>query len=560
MNHSRDGYDYIIVGAGSAGCVLANRLSADSNCRVLLLEAGGNDAHFWLKLPVGYFRSIYDSRFSWQFKTEREASTGMRDIVWPRGRVLGGSSSINGLLYIRGQRADYDDWEAQGAHGWSYADVLPFFKRSERYAGGETPFHGASGELGVSDLRNDHPYCEAWLIAGEEAGFSRTADFNGAKDEGLGPYQLTLRGHWRCSAATAFLHPVRHRPNLTVLTGVHVTRVLFEGDNACGVEWIADGVMHSARAEQETLLSAGALQSPQLLQLSGIGDESMLRQHGITTRVHAPEVGMNLRDHYQARVIVKLKERMSLNDDIRNPIKLAEMGAQWLFGKRGPLTVGAGQVGGLVATEHAINARPDVLFNVMPLSVDKPGDPLHRFSGFSASVTQCRPESSGAVTLRSADPFAAPLIHANYLHEARDIKTLVSGLKLLRHIFDQPTFRALVTGEEYLPGTSQRSDAQLEAFARQKGGTVFHPVGTCRMGSDSTAVVDADLRVQGVGRLRVIDASVMPTMISTNTNAAAIMIGEKGAGLVAGSVRSAMPGTRQPLESQVCTKEAAEAL
>jgi choline dehydrogenase len=523
-------FDYVIVGAGSAGCVLANRLSADGKHSVLLLEAGPKDTNLWIHVPLGYGKLFKEKTVNWMYQTEPEPGLDGRTVFQPRGKVLGGSSSINGLLYVRGQHADYDRWRQHGNAGWGFDDVLPYFKKAENQQRGGDKYHGVGGPLPVSDLGHPDPLSAAFIDAAAETGLPKNPDFNGATQEGAGFFQTTTRDGRRASTAVAYLRPAKGRHNLRVETAALAQRILFEGRRARAVEYRQAGALRTARARKEILVSSGAYNSPQLLQLSGVGPAELLQKHGIDVVFDAPGVGHDLQDHLQVRVIMRCAKSVTLNDVVNSSVRKILTGLQYAAFRTGPLTIAAGTSGAFFKT-HPRLATPDIQIHFLPFSTDKMGEKLHSFSGFTASVCQLRPESRGSLRIRSADPTAPPEIRINYLATEVDRTANVEGLKILRKILQAPALRPYVI-EEIDPGAKVSSDEALLAYCRQRGSTIYHPTSTCRMGNDPLAVVDQRLRVRGLDGLRVVDGSIMPDLVSGNTNAAIIMIAEKASDMI----------------------------
>ncbi|HEX6111837.1 MAG TPA: GMC family oxidoreductase N-terminal domain-containing protein [Geminicoccaceae bacterium] len=527
---STGSFDYVIVGAGTAGCVLANRLSAEPDVSVLLLEAGGRDDWIWIHIPVGYLYTQNNPRTDWCFRTEPEPGLNGRALAYPRGKVLGGCSSINGMIYMRGQRADYDQWRQAGNRGWGWDDVLPYFKRSEDYAHGAGEMHGAGGEWRVEEQRLSWEILDAFREAAAEVGIPKTSDFNRGDNEGCGYFQVNQRRGVRWSTAKAFLRPAMARPNLTVLTGAEATRIAFEGRRALGLHFRQNGRISYAGVRCELLLATGAIGSPQLLQLSGIGPGELLQELGVPV-VHALQgVGENLQDHLQLRLVYQVANTRTLNEDANRLLGRARMGLQYLLFRRGPLTMAPSQLGAFAKSDPS-RETPNLEYHVQPLSLDKFGDPLHPFPAFTASVCNLRPESRGHVRIRSPDPAMPPAIRPNYLATEADRMVAADAIRLTRRICAARAM-ARFAPKEYRPGPEFQSEADLARAAGEIGTTIFHPVGTCKMGSDPMAVVDDRLRVHGIGGLRVIDASIMPTITSGNTNAPVIMIAEKAADMI----------------------------
>ena len=524
-------FDYVVVGAGSAGCALAARLSEDPTVTVALLEAGGRDVNPWIHVPVGYFKTMHNPSVDWCFRTEGDKGLNGRSLQWPRGKVLGGSSSLNGLLYVRGQHEDYDRWRQMGCEGWGWDEVLPVFKRAEDQERGEDEYHGVGGPLTVSNMRLSRPICDAWVAAAQEAGYAFNTDYNGASQEGVGYFQLTTRNGRRCSAAVAYLKPARKRPNLSVITRASTRRVVFEGRRASGVLYTTKGgEPRVVRARREIVLSAGAIGSPQILMLSGIGPAQHLVDFGVEPLVDAPGVGENLQDHLQARLVYKCNEP-TLNDEVRSYFDQARIGLKYIMFRAGPMTMAASLAVGFMKTRPEL-ATPDIQFHVQPWSADSPGEGVHPFSAFTMSVCQLRPESRGTVRLRDGDHTTHPSITPNYLATETDRRTVVEGVRIARRIATHDPLRGKISSE-FRPGPDvPDEDAALLDWVRATATTIYHPTGTCRMGSDEGAVLDPRLRVRGVQGLRVADCSIMPEIVSGNTNAPAIMIGERASDFI----------------------------
>jgi choline dehydrogenase len=542
-----EAFDFIVVGAGSAGCVLANRLTASGRHRVLLLEAGPPDLHPWLHIPLGFGKLFSDRRFNWCYATEPQPECHNREVIAPRGKVLGGSSSINGLIYIRGQAEDFNFWRQLGNAGWSFDDVLPYFRKAEDNERGADQFHGAGGPLAVSDLRDRHPLAEAYVEAALQCGYPRNDDFNGATQEGAGYYQTTMRSGVRSSTAAGYLKPARRRANLKVVPRALATRILFDGRRATGLEYLVGNDKHSVRAHVEVIVASGAFNSPQLLQLSGIGPAPLLQSLGIAAIADAPGVGDDLNDHFSGRIILRCKEAITLNDAVRSWSGKLAHGLHYILTRRGYLAVPAVSSACFVRALPS-SETPDSQCSISLFSAGAIGGDLHPFPGVTGNCVLLRPESRGYVRIKSADPKAAPAIHPNYLATQKDRDTVVAGVTAMRRIFQAPAMVRHIA-EEVEPGKQCDNDDELLDFIRRRGSTTYHPVGTCRMGQDQKAVVDQRLRVRGFAGLRVVDASIMPAVVSGNTNAATIMIGEKGADMI---LADAMAGasTANPLHAR----------
>jgi choline dehydrogenase len=528
--------DYVVIGAGSAGCVVANRLSADPSTRVILLEAGGRDWNPWIHIPVGYFKTMHNPSVDWCYTTEPDSGLNGRKLDWPRGKVLGGSSSLNGLLYVRGQAQDYDRWRQMGNPGWGWDEVLPLFKRAENQERGEDDYHGTNGPLDVSNMRINRPICDAWVAAAQNEGYQYNDDYNGANQEGVGYFQLTTRNGRRCSAAVAYLNPVKHRENLDIITRASVQRVVIEDKRVTGVVYQdAQGREHTVKIRREVIMSSGAIGSPQLLMQSGIGEADQLSSAGINVVANLPGVGKNLQDHLQARLVFKCNEP-TLNDEVRSLLDQARIGLKYVLFRAGPMTMAASLATGFLKTRPELET-PDIQFHIQPWSADSPGEGVHAFSAFTMSVCQLRPESRGEIRLNTSNPSAYPTIHPNYLSTETDRSTLVEGVKVAQRIARQKPLESKISGP-HSPAKMLEDDAEILEWVRNTATTIYHPTGTCKMGSDAQSVVDARLRVHGIEGLRVADCSIMPEIVSGNTNAPAIMIGEKASDLILEDRRS----------------------